>query len=75
MGHAEAADLLQDTLDEEKGADRKLSALATGGINQEAAGAAHSEGEEIDDDRDAEDAVGSGKRSEATAKRPNLRAL
>ena len=41
MGHEEAADLLQKTLDEEKAADEKLSALAEGGINQEAADAAH----------------------------------
>src|SRR6187402_2339243 len=37
MGHTEAADLLQETLDEEKAADEKLSALAEGGINQAAA--------------------------------------
>ena len=37
MGHDEAAELLQETLDEEKAADEKLSALAEGGINQEAA--------------------------------------
>jgi ferritin-like metal-binding protein YciE len=42
MGHAEAADLLQETLDEEKAADAKLTALAEGGINQQAADAAHS---------------------------------
>ena len=41
MGHTDAADLLQETLDEEKAADEKLSALAEGGINQEAADAAH----------------------------------
>src|SRR6187551_3526633 len=39
MGHSEAADLLQETLDEEKAADQKLSSLAEGGINQDAAGA------------------------------------
>ena len=43
MGHTEAADLLQETLDEEKAADRKLSTLAEGGINREAADAAHPE--------------------------------
>jgi ferritin-like metal-binding protein YciE len=37
MGHAQAAALLQQNLDEEKAADKKLSALAEGGINQEAA--------------------------------------
>ena len=41
MGHDEAADLLQQTLDEEKAADEKLSALAEEGINQEAADTAH----------------------------------
>ena len=45
MGHVEAADLLQQTLDEEKAADRKLTKLAEGGINQEAADAAHPEAE------------------------------
>ena len=38
MGHEEAAELLQQTLDEEKAADEKLSGLAEGGINQSAAG-------------------------------------
>jgi ferritin-like metal-binding protein YciE len=41
MGHTEAAKLLQQTLDEEKAADKKLSGLAEGGINQRAAEAAH----------------------------------
>jgi ferritin-like metal-binding protein YciE len=41
MGHTEAADLLQQTLDEEEEADKKLSALAEGGINQTAASVAH----------------------------------
>ena len=37
LGQTEAADLLQETLDEEKAADEKLSGLAEGGINQGAA--------------------------------------
>src|ERR1700730_10760031 len=41
MGHTQAAELLQETLDEEKAADEKLTSLAEGGINQEAANAAH----------------------------------
>jgi ferritin-like metal-binding protein YciE len=41
MGHTEAADLLEQTLDEEKATDGKLTALAESGINQEAADAAH----------------------------------
>ncbi len=43
MQHTEAAELLQETLDEEKAADKKLSSLAEGGINQEAADAADSD--------------------------------
>jgi ferritin-like metal-binding protein YciE len=50
MGHTDAADLLQQNLDEEKAADEKLSALAEGGINQEAASAAHPEGEEEEEE-------------------------
>ena len=42
MEHTEAAELLQETLDEEKAADAKLSSLAEGGINQGAADAAGS---------------------------------
>jgi ferritin-like metal-binding protein YciE len=41
MGHTQAADLLQQNLDEEKAADAKLTALAEGGINQQAADQAH----------------------------------
>jgi len=44
MGHTDAAALLQQNLDEEKAADKKLSALAEGGINQQAAQAAHPAG-------------------------------
>ena len=40
MGHTEAVGLLQETLDEEKAADEKLSELAEGGINSDAADAA-----------------------------------
>jgi ferritin-like metal-binding protein YciE len=46
MGHTEAAKLLQKTLDEEKTADKKLSGLAEGGINQGAADAAHADEDE-----------------------------
>ena len=50
MGHAEAARLLQKNLDEERAADEKLTALAEGGINQEAAAAAHpDEAEEMEE--------------------------
>ena len=42
MGHTDAARLLQETLDEEEAADEKLTSLAEGGINQEAASGARS---------------------------------
>ena len=41
MGHDEAAKLLQQNLDEEGAADKKLSKLAEGGINRQAAERAH----------------------------------
>jgi ferritin-like metal-binding protein YciE len=50
MGHEEAADLLEENLNEEKAADQKLTALAEGGINREAADAAHPEGDDEDDE-------------------------
>jgi ferritin-like metal-binding protein YciE len=53
MGHTEAADLLQRTLDEEKATDEKLTALAEGGINQEAAEAAHPNGQGEDENEEA----------------------
>lgn len=43
MGHTDAAELLQENLEEEKAADEKLTGLAEGGINQSAAEAAHPE--------------------------------
>jgi ferritin-like metal-binding protein YciE len=49
MGHDEAADTLQEILDEEKATDEKLSALAEGGINQQAASGAHGEEAEEED--------------------------
>jgi ferritin-like metal-binding protein YciE len=52
MGHNEAAMLLQENLDEEKAADEKLSDLAEGGINQEAADVAHpADEDEAEEDR------------------------
>ena len=79
MGHEEAADLLQQTLDEEKAADEKLSGLAEGGINQSAANSAHPEGESDDEDEEADEeedkegnadarAVGSGAKKSAGPK-------
>ena len=50
MEHADVADLLQQTLEEEKAADEKLSELAEGGINQEAADAVRPADEEDEDE-------------------------
>ncbi len=74
MGHDEAAKLLQETLDEEKAADEKLTSIAEAGINQEAADAAHPQDEEDDDD-EGEPAVtrGRGATATAVAKRPGRR--
>jgi ferritin-like metal-binding protein YciE len=52
MGHTEAADLLDEILEEEKAADEKLTALAKGGINEAAAGEGRSaEDEEGEDEK------------------------
>src|SRR4026209_1182473 len=65
MGHNDAAKLLQQTLNEEKAADKKLSGLAEGGINQSAADATHpGEGEE----EAMTVGAGAGRRSSSTTK-------
>jgi ferritin-like metal-binding protein YciE len=43
MGHSQAVDLLEETLNEEKAADEKLTSIAEAGINQAAADTAHPE--------------------------------
>ena len=63
MGHTQAVKLLQQTLDEEKAADKKLSGLAEGGINQGAADAAQS-----DEEDPAPAAVGAAAKKTATSK-------
>jgi ferritin-like metal-binding protein YciE len=67
MGHTEAADLLQQNLDEEKAADEKLNSLAEGGINQEAADAAHPSD---DEDEERLPAARSGRGAAAAMRRP-----
>ena len=69
MGHMDAADLLQQTLDEEKAADQKLSALAEGGINQEAADAAHSETDQNEVERPAAKKSGAAAASKMASRR------
>jgi ferritin-like metal-binding protein YciE len=71
MEHTEAAELLQETLDEEKAADEKLSSLAEGGINAEAAQAAHAgeeEGEE-EAEKQGKERGGKPRQRPATARR------
>jgi len=69
MGHTEAAELLEQTLDEEKSTDEKLTSLAEGGINQEAADAAHPEGIEAA----AEEAPRARKRTQPATKKATRR--
>jgi ferritin-like metal-binding protein YciE len=69
MGHTEAAGLLQENLDEEKAADQKLNAIAEGGVNQEAADAAHPSDEEEDEDEEEERSTGRAGRGAAAAMR------
>jgi ferritin-like metal-binding protein YciE len=68
MGHSEAAELLQQTLDEEKAADKKLSSLAEGGINQGAADAGNEQEEDEEELVGVAAAAGSRKRAPAKAK-------
>src|SRR6476619_1782461 len=69
MGHTEAVDLLQQTLDEEKATDEKLTEIADGGVNREAAAAAHPESDEDED----EEAPAAPVRASASASRGRAR--
>jgi len=69
MGHNEAVSLLQQNLNEEKAADKKLSSLAEGGINQSAADAAHSGDEEEEEEEEPSTMRGRGGSATAVAKR------
>jgi ferritin-like metal-binding protein YciE len=76
MGHTEAAELLQTTLDEEKAADEKLTELADGGINREAAAGAGGEQDEEDDEEEEAapaPARGAGRGAAATASRGKVK--
>jgi ferritin-like metal-binding protein YciE len=64
MGHSEVAALLQETLDEEKSADQKLSGLAEGGMNEAAAA-----GEDGDGDDEEEEEASPAKPSRPSAGR------
>jgi ferritin-like metal-binding protein YciE len=71
MGHSEAAELLQETLDEEKAADKKLTSIAESGINQDAADAAHPADEDEEGEDEAPVRGGRGASGAAVAKRPS----
>jgi ferritin-like metal-binding protein YciE len=71
MGHTEAAELLQQTLDEEKATDEKLTALAESGINQAAEKAHPDEGE--DEEEMAMAGASSKKRAAPAAARKKAR--
>jgi ferritin-like metal-binding protein YciE len=64
MGHDEVVGLLEETLEEEKAADEKLTSLAEGGINQQAAEKAHP-----DDEDDEEPAMSAPAGKKAAAPR------
>ena len=65
LGHPEVAELLELTLNEEKAADAKLTALAEGGINDEAATRANEEGEEGANEEETTVTAGAPARSSA----------
>jgi ferritin-like metal-binding protein YciE len=70
MGHDEVASLLEQTLEEEKAADEKLSSIAEGGINQEAADYAHSdEDEDEEEEGEAEPAMSGDSRRASSSRR------
>jgi hypothetical protein len=68
LGHDEATELLQQTLDEEKAADEKLSGLAEGGINQSATDASQPEDEGEEDEEEEPRPVWSGAKKTVGAK-------
>jgi ferritin-like metal-binding protein YciE len=70
MGHSQAAELLEATLQEEKAADEKLNRLAEGGINQQAAAAASGD----DESDEAADEGNGGRRTGAASRRGPARA-
>jgi ferritin-like metal-binding protein YciE len=55
LGLSEVAELLRDTLDEEKAADEKLTALAEAGINDAASAGAEDEEDEDEEEADEDE--------------------
>jgi ferritin-like metal-binding protein YciE len=76
MGHNEVAELLRQTLDEEKAADEKLTEIAEGGINEAAAGDMSADGEARESGmsaRTADRPAGHGTHARTTSPRPRSR--
>jgi ferritin-like metal-binding protein YciE len=67
MGHNDAAELLQEILDEEKAADEKLNAIAESGVNEQAASGAMSEDDDEEGESEDEMATARGGRRNAAA--------
>ena len=70
LGQAEAAELLNEILNEEKAADEKLTALAEGGINQAAGNAG---GDDADDVNEASGRRAAKKTAKKSAKKTGRR--
>ena len=73
LGHPDAAELLEQTLEEEKAADQKLSGLAESSINENAATSSGDDAESDDDDESEKEksvnrGVGSGTAGGKSAK-------
>ena len=69
LGRDEAAELLEQTLEEEKAADKKLSGLAEGGINDEAANS-QVDNAQIDGERPQPRATARGRATSTTRRAP-----
>jgi ferritin-like metal-binding protein YciE len=67
LGLTEVCDVLNETLEEEKAADEKLSALAESGINQAATAGESEQGEMDDEDEEEETRVGARKQEQPQA--------
>ena len=64
LGLTEVCDVLNETLEEEKAADEKLSALAESGINQAATAGETEEGEEMEEEDEEETTRATSRRQE-----------
>jgi len=71
LGKSEVADLLQQTLDEEKEADRKLTALAEDLINQQAASDDDDDSDEGEEEEEPEENLAKPASRSTSQRRPN----